>query len=342
MAGTIDEHTKVMKFCHLKPGQIFYLMRPDMSTDYDEQFMLCFDDTLHNMRSYELTWNLYTDKNHVDFFMVNIGTGETRNPDYLPSLSSKVRVLLDIGLFQIAKVQDLMAAKRSLDQLRTIHNEQMQAISSYIQENANQRERLENQRASIIDANDQIAKLKNEIIILKGNGGSSSVNVGNLYSNACGLNFDTLRAGNIHRLPQFKNSKGEPAHSEHDGSDWTLGDWVCALAGEVGEAANIIKKITRGDIDLDEARDALGREFADVVTYLDLLAYQCGINLAQYTISKFNEVSARVGATTRINQWGVSYITQTGGPIDSSIGGAMSDRRTIDCFGLPNGPRDQM
>lgn len=319
MAGTINEHTKVMKFCHLLPGQIFYLMDSDMSTNYDEQFMLLVLQKKGGPSNYESTGNLYTDKHHVDFRMVNIMTGVVLID--LPHLSSKVRVLDGFGVFQIAKVQDLMVAKRSLDQLRTIHSEQMQAVSSYIQENANQRERLENQRANIIDANDQIAKLKNEIIILKGfgggggncggrggNGGSSSVNVGNLYSNAWGLNFDTLRAGNVHRLPQFKNSKGEPAHSEQDGSDWTLGDWVCALAGEVGEAANIIKKITRGDIDLDDARDALGKEFADIVTYLDLLAYQCGIDLGQYTINKFNEVSVRVNATTRINHWGVSYI----------------------------------
>jgi len=31
----------------------------------------------------------------------------------------------------------------------------------------------------------------------------------------------------------------------HQISDWSLSDWMTALAGEVGEAANIIKKLNR-------------------------------------------------------------------------------------------------
>lgn len=51
-----------------------------------------------------------------------------------------------------------------------------------------------------------------------------------------GLSFNTLRGANKARLPQFKNAKGELAHSEPDGSDWTLGEWCTAVAGELGEA----------------------------------------------------------------------------------------------------------
>jgi hypothetical protein len=36
------------------------------------------------------------------------------------------------------------------------------------------------------------------------------------------LTFGELRRANIARLPQFKNSKGEPSHEKADGSDWSL------------------------------------------------------------------------------------------------------------------------
>jgi len=110
------------------------------------------------------------------------------------------------------------------------------------------------------------------------------------------LKFSTLRYANLLRLPKFKNSKGELAHKESDGSDWSLGDWMTALTGEVGEAANILKKIKRGDVSLEESQENLAREFADIQIYLDILAYRCGINLSKAVVEKFNEVSDRVGA----------------------------------------------
>lgn len=51
------------------------------------------------------------------------------------------------------------------------------------------------------------------------------------------LTFNELREANIKRLPQFKNGKGEAAHSSEDGSDWSLGEWMNAVTGEIGEAA---------------------------------------------------------------------------------------------------------
>jgi len=110
------------------------------------------------------------------------------------------------------------------------------------------------------------------------------------------MDFQTLRAANIRRLPQFKNSKGQPAHSQPDGSDWSLAEWCNAVTGELGEAANLIKKVQRGDYTLDEARQDLADEFADIVTYLDILAMRAGVDLGEATRSKFNMVSTRVGS----------------------------------------------
>ncbi|HMD55449.1 MAG TPA: MazG-like family protein [Phycisphaerae bacterium] len=114
------------------------------------------------------------------------------------------------------------------------------------------------------------------------------------------LTFDALRKANVERLPLFKNSKNQPAHSAADGSDWPLDAWSNALAGEVGEAANIIKKMRRGDLDQVSDRELLADELADVAIYLDLLAYRAGIDLGAAVRDKFNRKSVQVGCAVKL------------------------------------------
>lgn len=116
-----------------------------------------------------------------------------------------------------------------------------------------------------------------------------------------GLTFNTLRGANRARLPQFRDARGRLVHKDSDGSDWLLSQWCNAVCGELGEAANLIKKIERGDLSLDEARDMLSDELADVATYLDLLANRARINLGEAIIDKFNRVSERVSSQVRLN-----------------------------------------
>lgn len=115
-----------------------------------------------------------------------------------------------------------------------------------------------------------------------------------------GLTISEFQRVNIERLPHFKNSRGERAHSTSDGSDWSLGEWACATLGELGEAANLIKKIQRGDVPLSIARADLADELADTLTYLVILAERAGVDLEQATISKWNRVSAKVDYSVRI------------------------------------------
>ena len=115
------------------------------------------------------------------------------------------------------------------------------------------------------------------------------------------LSFATLRAANLQRLPLFKNAKGERAHASEDGSDWSRADWLEAAAGELGEYANVSKKFRRGDINEVEFKEAARKELADVVTYLDILAYRLGINLGDAVREKFNSVSNRVGVAVYIS-----------------------------------------
>lgn len=119
------------------------------------------------------------------------------------------------------------------------------------------------------------------------------------------LSFDTLRRANLARLPEFKNAKGEIAHSDPEGKDWSPAQWFQAMTGEVGEYANVRKKFERGDIDEKTFLSAAGRELADIQTYLDLLAHSLDIDLGLATKIKWNEVSLRVGSSLSIDENGV-------------------------------------
>lgn len=116
------------------------------------------------------------------------------------------------------------------------------------------------------------------------------------------LTFDALRKANIARLPQFKNALGERVHFKKDGSDWSPAQWLQAVVGELGEYANLRKKFERGDIDELQFKESAADELADVQTYLDILAFQIGIDLGDATIRKWDAVSARVGSNLRIGK----------------------------------------
>lgn len=73
-------------------------------------------------------------------------------------------------------------------------------------------------------------------------------------------------------------------------SDWTPLEWAGALAGEVGELANLLKKMRRGEA-VD--RQAVSDELGDVYTYLDLVANSVDTPLEYAVVRKFNVVSER-------------------------------------------------
>lgn len=76
--------------------------------------------------------------------------------------------------------------------------------------------------------------------------------------------------------------------------DWEPSSWGNALAGEVGEACNLLKKLQRGD--KIDPRD-IGKELADTVIYCHLTARSLGLILEDCVRNKFNEVSIRVGSS---------------------------------------------
>ena len=83
---------------------------------------------------------------------------------------------------------------------------------------------------------------------------------------------------------------------------WSLSDWFTATLGELGEAANVAKKLNRyrdnipGNSESEPALQAMLRdEVADTFIYLDLLAQAAGFDLADAVRDKFNRTSRKIG-----------------------------------------------
>lgn len=93
----------------------------------------------------------------------------------------------------------------------------------------------------------------------------------------------------------------------HDLGSWSLSDWFTATTGELGEAANIAKKLnrvrdgitgnTQGEAEL---RAAFRNEVADVFIYLDLMAQSQGFFLEDAVREAFNAKSRQIGYPRQI------------------------------------------
>lgn len=95
-----------------------------------------------------------------------------------------------------------------------------------------------------------------------------------------------------------------PSGFNHALSSWSLSDWMTATLGEIGEAANIVKKLNRvrdgipGNVETPEQlRKNLADEIADTFIYLDLLAQSQGICLEEAVLAKFTKTSEKLGYT---------------------------------------------
>jgi NTP pyrophosphatase (non-canonical NTP hydrolase) len=101
-----------------------------------------------------------------------------------------------------------------------------------------------------------------------------------------------------------------PHGFNHKLEDWSVSDWFTALVGEVGEAANVAKKLNRvrdgirGNSESeDDLRAKLALELADVAVYLDLLAQRIGVDLDGAVVDAFNAKSEKLGCPIRWPGW---------------------------------------
>jgi NTP pyrophosphatase (non-canonical NTP hydrolase) len=106
------------------------------------------------------------------------------------------------------------------------------------------------------------------------------------------LSFTRLRHSNIER------------QHEWDSDDQiTLSYRGNELAGETGEACNIIKKLERERLGIKGSRatrEELAEELADIIICADLIAMHEDIDLEQAVREKFNATSKKVGLNTRL------------------------------------------
>lgn len=79
---------------------------------------------------------------------------------------------------------------------------------------------------------------------------------------------------------------------------WTPSDWITAICGELGESANFIKKLKRGDQGVKIS--SVIKELADVIIYTDILIQYYHYDTGLVVASKFDEVSDRVGSTVKL------------------------------------------
>ena len=96
-----------------------------------------------------------------------------------------------------------------------------------------------------------------------------------------------------------------PEGFNHPIDSWSNSDWFVALMGEVGEAANIQKKLNRirdgianrKDDNALELHEKLQFELADAFHYLCFIAIKEGIDLLDVAEEKYRIVSVELGYT---------------------------------------------
>lgn len=104
-----------------------------------------------------------------------------------------------------------------------------------------------------------------------------------------------------------------PDGFNHELRAWDVNKWMVALFGEIGEAANIIKKLNRWEDDAETGKrvnneeayilqEKLKRELGDAFVYLDLIAQHLGFNIFEAAIEVFNRKSRELGCNIVITE----------------------------------------
>lgn len=98
-----------------------------------------------------------------------------------------------------------------------------------------------------------------------------------------------------------------PQGFKHPLNGWSTSDWITATMGELGEAANVVKKLNRyrdgvpgNKVSEAELRDQLRKELGDVFVYLDLMAQSLGFSIADAAAEVFNAKSAEIGYPVKL------------------------------------------
>jgi NTP pyrophosphatase (non-canonical NTP hydrolase) len=104
------------------------------------------------------------------------------------------------------------------------------------------------------------------------------------------LTFTELRNANVARCNESYRAL----------DSWSPSDWLAGLVEEVGEISRIIYRQKTGRYTEEEAQRRVEEEFADALTYLDLLAARMGVDLGDAVLTKFNLVSHKIGSEVHL------------------------------------------
>jgi NTP pyrophosphatase (non-canonical NTP hydrolase) len=110
---------------------------------------------------------------------------------------------------------------------------------------------------------------------------------------------------------EFSKANRERCESPHGFdhllSEWTASDWMTAVVGELGEAANLIKKLNRvrdgipGNKETPEQlRAKLAKELGDAFVYLDLMTQSLGWTIDALAVDVFDAKSIDIGYPMRL------------------------------------------
>lgn len=98
-----------------------------------------------------------------------------------------------------------------------------------------------------------------------------------------------------------------PQGFKHPLNGWSTSDWITATMGELGEAANVVKKLNRyrdgvpgNKVSEAELRDQLRKEIGDVFVYLDLMSQSLGFSIADAAAEVFNAKSVEIGYPVKL------------------------------------------
>ena len=119
------------------------------------------------------------------------------------------------------------------------------------------------------------------------------------------MNINELHAVNVARANKWHNGNM---------NEWSALEWVGAMCGEAGEAANAAKKHKRMETwlssinepgrsyaDLDAVKDHVAKECADTIIYALLVMARVGVSDPEAVIrAVFNSKSEEYGFTERI------------------------------------------
>jgi NTP pyrophosphatase (non-canonical NTP hydrolase) len=115
------------------------------------------------------------------------------------------------------------------------------------------------------------------------------------------LTFDSFSEKNRRRCES-------PDGFNHPLEGWSTSDWFVAMMGELGEAANIVKKLNRVRDDIpgnketkEELLAGLRKELGDLYVYLDLTAQACGFHIVDAAVEVFDAKSVQIGSSIRMD-----------------------------------------